>query len=41
MEEVIVSRVWMALVFSVMVLYVAIGFVGVKVKARRDRTDEG
>lgn len=39
MEEVIVSKMWMALVFGVMALYTVLGFVGMRVKSGRERRD--
>jgi hypothetical protein len=37
MEDVVITRYWMALVLAVMALYVIIGLVGMKVKARRKK----
>ena len=37
MEEVVVTRYWMALVLLVMVVYVVAGFIGVRVQARRKK----
>jgi uncharacterized membrane protein SirB2 len=39
MEEVIVTRYWMALVLGVMLVYVIVGFIGMRMKSKRNKAE--
>ena len=39
MEELNVTKYWMALVLGVMALYAVVGFIGMAIKAKREKRD--